>query len=927
MQAVQKRRGRTIAARIRSMVMIPTAALVALWLIITFVLAYDAVFQLLRARATHEMVTPAAVGLVHVMEERSATVAYIERPDNAELEQQMMEARQESDATIGVVIEDLIGFVDIAPGRTGDRIEELYGQYGEINRIRAAVDSGSASRAAVLDYYDALMLAGADVFDAQGRDGNTGESTSSGFTAVYMFRTVDAFARTDAQLQRAFASGELGHEDQHEFTQLVGTYQNLLESNAHYLEGPGQLERYEALMASPEYAALLEMQEEIIHRQIPTETVFDPTTGQQETVQDLTMPVDEEEWRAAYDHTLSELTDLGADEALNSANVTGDYAWSRVFWAVTISLGSAAVIGLASTLARRSSQNLTRRLLRLRDDSIDLAENRLPDIMRRLHEGERVDTGAAMPGLSTSDDEIGDVARAFNSAQRAAVDEAVQQTELRHGVNRVFLNIAHRSQTLVHRQLRLRDKMEREQEDPEQLEQLFKLDHLATRSRRNAENLLILGGEAPGRTWHRPMPLIDVLRGAISESGDYTRVKRERIARVHLNGPAVADVIHLVAELVDNAAMFSPPHTHVRLSSEDVPNGVTIEIEDRGLGMTDGELASANALLSNPPEFDVMRLNEKMRLGLFVVSHLAHRHGIRVHLRSSPYGGVQAIVLLPHELIAGGRPQSSPAEEEDIWEVRAITDRPTPPSSNGAKPVLTPVATPPSDDTTGNEDEGTAARPAPTLAAAPDPVTTDGEADGAAQEGTAADDPGAKGAEDGTTTDSSSDGAEDGGTAPDTAAPAEDLLSSNVNGDDPLPSRTRDTGPTGDGPTPPAPAAARPALPVRDPGATKTAERSSGADVLGTGSTDVVEAGGGRPPLPKRRPQENLAPQLAAESPEDPAGPAAGLGAGTGRVQGGSPDGAERLARLRRNMSAFQKGTDRGRREGKQQTHDTDKDA
>src|SRR5699024_2996949 len=166
----------------------------------------------------------------------------------------------------------------------------------------------------------------------------------------------------------------------------------------------------------------------------------------------------------------------------------------------------------------------------------------------------------ALPELEASEDEIGDVARAFNTAQRSAVEEAIQQTELRHGVNRVFLNIAHRNQTLVHRQLRLLDQMEREQEDPEQLAQLFKLDHLATRSRRNAENLLILGGEAPGRTWHRPMPLIDVLRGAISESGDYTRVKRERIARVHLNGPAVADVIHL-SPSSSTTHRCSRPHT------------------------------------------------------------------------------------------------------------------------------------------------------------------------------------------------------------------------------------------------------------------------------------------------------------------------------------------------------------------------------
>ncbi|WP_285762094.1 sensor histidine kinase, partial [Nocardiopsis ansamitocini] len=281
----------------------------------------------------------------------------------------------------------------------------------------------------------------------------------------------------------------------------------------------------------------------------------------------------------------------------------------------------------------------------------ELADRRLPALIDRLGRNEPVDLHTEVPDLDVANDEIGEVAQSFNAAQRTAVQAAIQQAQLREGVNRVFLNIAHRSQTLVHRQLRLLDKLEREQEDPDQLTDLFKLDHLATRSRRNAENLLILGGQSPGRTWHHPMPLMDVLRGAISESGDYTRVKRQQIARVNLTSTAVADVIHLVAELVDNATTFSPPHTHVHLKSEQVPNGVTIEIEDRGLGMKPDEFTTANHLLTTPPEFDVMRLNDKMRLGLFVVSHLAQRHNIKVRLRASPYGGVQAIVLLPTTLI------------------------------------------------------------------------------------------------------------------------------------------------------------------------------------------------------------------------------------------------------------------------------------
>jgi signal transduction histidine kinase len=868
-QAVPRKRGRTITARIRAMVMIPTTALIALWLVLTIVLGGDAAYQLIRAKATDDLVTPAAVGLVDAMTERSATVAHIENPTDADLTQALAESRQATDASLGTVVEDLIGFADLAPGEGGAHIEMLHGMYQEIGQIREAVDSGDATRVEVLDYYNELVLHGADSFDSQGREGNEGDAVSPGFTAIYMFRTVDIGAKADAQIARAFSTGELTVQDQREFTSLMGAFENILDANAPYLAGEGNPERYQAVRESPEYAALTELSDEIIGREVESTTVTDPVTLVPETVDDLTMPVDRAEWEAAYGHVLTALTALGADEALHAALVTRQDANRAVMLAVGGSLGVAAVIVIAFYLARRSSRDLTERLLTLREESQDLAEDKLPEIMGRLHRGERVDTATSLPEIRADDDEIGDVARAFNSAQRTAVEEAVQQTELRQGVNRVFLNIAHRSQTLVHRQLRLLDKMEREQEDPDQLAQLFKLDHLATRSRRNAENLLILGGEAPGRTWHRPMPLIDVLRGAISESGDYTRVKRERIARVNLNGPAVADVIHLVAELVDNAAMFSPPHTQVRLSSDDVPNGVTIEVEDRGLGMTDDEFTSANALLANPPEFDVMRLNEKMRLGLFVVSHLAHRHGIRVHLRPSPYGGVQAIVLLPQELISGDRTPLPASEDsgEDIWEVREIVERASdsaPGSGRGVrpgKPILTSVSTSPrpggqgeAERTPASADDDAPAEAGRTqtpLAPAPEP------------------------------------------------APESDLLSAPIT-DEP-----------------------RPTLPTRNSRISAVPNAPEAAPAEEPNRSEKVEAGAGRPSLPKRRPQENLAPQLATD-PSDTGnfGPAA-----SGTASSQPLGGTERLARLRQNMSAFQQGTDRGRRDGKQNSNDTDKDA
>ncbi|MEE2048183.1 ATP-binding protein, partial [Nocardiopsis tropica] len=254
--------------------------------------------------------------------------------------------------------------------------------------------------------------------------------------------------------------------------------------------------------------------------------------------------------------------------------------------------------------------------------------------------------------LDHGDDEVGQVADAFNIAQRTAVGAAVKQADIRAGVNRVFLGIAHRHQSLLQRQIQLLDRVEREEEDPDLLESLFQLDHLATRGRRHAENLIILGGAQPGRRWRHPVPLIDILRGAISETDEYARVRLTSVPDLALAGAAVADVIHMLAELVENATAYSPPHTEVTIATESVPKGVAIEIEDRGLGMPEDVLNTSNRTLSEAPEFDVMAPGADSRLGLFVVARLAVKHDIKAQLRPSPYGGTRAVVLIPGTLVA-----------------------------------------------------------------------------------------------------------------------------------------------------------------------------------------------------------------------------------------------------------------------------------
>jgi len=245
--------------------------------------------------------------------------------------------------------------------------------------------------------------------------------------------------------------------------------------------------------------------------------------------------------------------------------------------------------------------------------------------------------------------------------QESAVTAAVDQARLRKGVNRVFLNISMRNQSLLHRQLSMLDSMERRTSEPGALADLFRLDHLTTRMRRHAEGLIILSGSTPARGWRNPVPLVDVLRAAVAEVEDYVRVDVVSESHDLIAGNAVNDVTHLFAELIENATVFSPPNTRIEVRADRVGTGLAVEIEDRGLGLSEEELADINSRLARPAEFD---LANSEQLGLFVVSRLATRHAITVTLRRSAYGGISAILLLPFGVIVLAEDAYSPAAPE-----------------------------------------------------------------------------------------------------------------------------------------------------------------------------------------------------------------------------------------------------------------------
>src|SRR6185437_6314377 len=322
-------------------------------------------------------------------------------------------------------------------------------------------------------------------------------------------------------------------------------------------------------------------------------------------------------------------------------------------------------------------RKITGDLGRLHSSVRGMAEERLPRVVDRLRRGEDVNVLAESPTPDPSSvREISQVAESFGTVQEAAVEAAVEQARLRKGVNQVFLNISMRNQSLLHRQLGMLDSMERRTSDPGALADLFRLDHLTTRMRRHAESLIILSGSTPGRGWREPVPIVDVLRAAVAEVEDYVRVDVLSESRDLVAGNAVNDVIHLVAELVENASTFSPPNTRIEVRADRVGTGLVAEIEDRGLGLSPSELDDINNRLASPPEFD---LANSEQLGLFVVARLAARHGIKVALRQSVYGGTTAIVVAPFGVIVREEEAGSPGYVE---------------TPAGARPALPPGTVP-----------------------------------------------------------------------------------------------------------------------------------------------------------------------------------------------------------------------------------------
>jgi signal transduction histidine kinase len=656
-------RTRSIRSKTVVLLLVPLLSLVALWAFAASVTLGAALEHRRGEQSTSRMTKPLQQTSQALEAERQVAVMLISAGPSAP-RQTFDGVRARTDGVIAMFRKAAREEMDAADDRGAQRIRLLQAflkQLDGLPNTRAAVEGHSMNRLQALDAYNAPIDALFD-FSAKQTPTDDGRLHYWASSLVAGGRAVDMVMRENALVAGAqVTGGKLSTSEQRYFAGLVAQQRMLWNEAKADLDPKISARTWEPLLSSASYTSLKATEEQIAEAK--NGRIGDDAK--------------------TMDGNVKALLGGFTKAALENSKLLGDDQDARsreILTRLIVAGGLGLIAVLASVLVSiRFGRGLVRELVALRSSAQELAERQLPGVVARLIRGEKVDVAAeSPPPVAGRTTEVAKVAEAFGSVQRTAVQAAVGQADLRNGVSRIFLNIARRNQSLLHRQLAMLDSLESRAE-ADDLDDLFRLDHLTTRMRRHAESLIILSGATPGRGWRQPVRISDVLRGAVAEVEDYTRVAVLTESEDGLLGAAVTDVIHLLAELVENACSFSPPSTEVRVMAERVGSGFVVEIEDRGLGVQPALLDQINRRLAEPPEFDLVDTDQ---LGLFVVARLAARHGVRVSLRPSPYGGTTAIVLLPHELVVPVEEIDAPppAEAEPEQPVEA-------PSSQGVVPL------------------------------------------------------------------------------------------------------------------------------------------------------------------------------------------------------------------------------------------------
>ncbi|GGO65824.1 sensor histidine kinase [Nonomuraea cavernae] len=615
-------RSRTIRMKIIGLLLVPLASMVVLWGVLTVVTAGEGLELRQYKTFWTNLRHPAYQLTAELQRERLGSVQLL-RSGGSTGESALTAQRSRTNTAVDR-FRQLSSRSMNTSEEIGTSVEAVLTQLNRLDVFRGEIDAGLSDRMHAIEAYNGITDA---LFGLHRHVAFIDDIPIYEQSRV----VIDlSYARELLTREQALAAGPTTEVERRLFTQLVGNRRFLIDQALTELD-PGLRNTQVSIITSPAYQRMRLMEDQISAGGTPRAWLS--------TTEELSKAFLEAQMRASA--LLSERAEPVADSVLTRAFVLAGTCFVLVIVSIVFSL--------------RMGTRLSKELGALRLAALEVAEKRLPQVVAKLRRGEAVEVPELSVASTTA--EIDDVGKAFSTVQQTAVEAAVGQAQLREGVGHVFRNLARRSQTLLHRQRIQLEGMQHRATDPHDLDDLFRLDHLTTRMRRHAEGLIILSGATPGRGWSKPVSLLDVARGATAEVEDYQRVVIEPMPGHRLAGPVVGDMIHLIAELIENATVYSPPHTTVHVRGEVAARGFAFEVEDRGLGMSSEELADFNERLVSPPEFD---LADSDRLGLFVVSRLAARHDIRVTLRGSPYGGTTAIVLIPAEHVSA--PPAEPTE-------------------------------------------------------------------------------------------------------------------------------------------------------------------------------------------------------------------------------------------------------------------------
>ncbi|GAA0964777.1 sensor histidine kinase [Actinocorallia libanotica] len=653
---MRRSRSQPIRSAIISLLAVPLTALIVLW-VFTASGALSQGVDLARAGTLKDdLVRPVQRLAVALQHERRLSMLAMSAPAQARADE-LRTYREATDSARSVFDRNTSGrnLRGSVSADIRDPMDRFGRELDELSLARALVDGGGARNRAEVHAHFQVMIDGA--FGVQRAvDPVQRDLARDNALLVSLSLAREQISRADA-VAAGRLPGAPGAWDRKELASAAGARDFIYEDTVPLLPAAGR-DRYNAFFATVGYQRLVQLEDQI-------------SRG--------TATVSQQEWDAAAGKVLGDLQNL--EDGLRADLDERERSASLGMLLRICLLGGIGLLAVVCSLviAWRVARRLIQESRALAETVGEFTRDQLPLLAEMVRRGDKITDPGNPSGVRFSVTEIERIFRSFAAARAAVLEAARHEAATMGTVRDVFVNLASRNQALLHRQLSLLDQMEREADDPDELARLFQLDHLATRMRRHAEGLVILAGKAPGRGWRSPVPLMDVVRGAASEVEDYTRVRVLPMPGIAVLGPAVADVIHLLADLVENAVQYSPPDAPIEVCGQGVAAGYVLEVEDRGLGLPPDVLEELNERLAAPPD---LALTDSARLGLFVVARLARRHDIKVSLRSSPYGGTTAVVLLPDRILSTDMPEPAPAE-------RAESDAAVP-----ARAVLEPAPDP-----------------------------------------------------------------------------------------------------------------------------------------------------------------------------------------------------------------------------------------